>query len=51
MVRGRRRPFFWRSVKCYERSLFIIKPDAVKRNLIGRILSFVETSGLPEYYQ
>lgn len=29
-----------------ERSLFIIKPDAVRRNFIGRILSFVEDDGL-----
>ncbi len=29
-----------------ERSLFIVKPDAVERNLIGRILSFMESAGL-----
>ena len=29
-----------------ERSLFIIKPDAVRRSLIGQILSYVEGSGL-----
>ena len=29
-----------------ERSLFIIKPDAVSRALVGRILSVVEASGL-----
>ena len=28
-----------------ERTLFIIKPDAVARNLIGRILSLVEQDG------
>jgi len=28
-----------------QKTLFIIKPDAVKRNLIGRILSRVEESG------
>jgi len=29
-----------------QRSLFIIKPDAVKRNLIGRILSYLEAAEL-----
>ena len=29
-----------------QRSLFIIKPDAVKRNLIGRILSYMEAAEL-----
>ena len=29
-----------------ERSLFIVKPDAVRRNLIGRILTFVEEAGI-----
>jgi nucleoside-diphosphate kinase len=29
-----------------ERSLFIIKPDAVRRSLIGQILAMVEGSGL-----
>ncbi len=29
-----------------EKTLFIIKPDAVKRNRIGRILSMVEEAGL-----
>ena len=29
-----------------ERSLFIIKPDAVQRNLIGRIISYMESAGL-----
>ena len=29
-----------------ERTLFIIKPDAVRRNHIGRILSFVEEAGM-----
>jgi nucleoside-diphosphate kinase len=29
-----------------ERSLFIIKPDAVSRNLVGEILSFLEDRGL-----
>lgn len=29
-----------------ERSLFIIKPDAVRRNLIGRVLSFLEEAGI-----
>ena len=28
-----------------ERTLFIVKPDAVKRNLIGRILAHVEGEG------
>jgi nucleoside-diphosphate kinase len=29
-----------------ERSLIIVKPDAVRRNLVGRILSFFEEGGL-----
>jgi nucleoside-diphosphate kinase len=29
-----------------QRSLFIIKPDAVERNLIGRILSYIEAAEL-----
>jgi nucleoside-diphosphate kinase len=29
-----------------ERTLFIVKPDAVERNLIGYILTFVEEGGL-----
>jgi nucleoside-diphosphate kinase len=33
-------------VRIVERSLFIIKPDAVRRNHIGRILSFVEEAGM-----
>ena len=28
-----------------ERTLFIVKPDAVRRNLIGRILAHVEAAG------
>jgi nucleoside-diphosphate kinase len=29
-----------------ERTLFIIKPDSVRRNLVGQILSIIEDSGL-----
>ena len=30
------------------RTLFIVKPDAVERNLIGRILAHVEERGIPD---
>ena len=29
-----------------ERTLFIVKPDAVERNLIGKIIAMIEESGL-----
>jgi nucleoside-diphosphate kinase len=39
-------PFFWSEDIPVERTLFIIKPDAVGRSLIGSILSCVEETGL-----
>ena len=30
----------------YQRSLGIIKPDAVKKNVIGKIISIIEENGI-----
>jgi nucleoside-diphosphate kinase len=39
-------PFFWSEDIGMERTLFIVKPDAVRRNHIGSILSMVEGAGV-----
>jgi nucleoside-diphosphate kinase len=39
-------PFFWNEERDLETTLLIIKPDAVRRNLIGRVLASIEEAGL-----
>ena len=38
--------FFWRNRMAVERTFSIIKPDAVAKNVIGKIYSRFETNGL-----